>query len=211
MSKKSTKDKKDAAQGLPETSYDITARHSNDDLTCFSPYVSSPVTLQIGPGLSPYYVSRDLLKNPDWIASCMTIRTSTKVISLPDLDEDIGHTLVHYMYTGTYETLGTRNNLSGTDNHTEYKRAVSVCAAAQTYHLPGLQKLARKEVDRFGMHLDIFEAVDAVGKNYRKSREDMTWLSDNLKRKIEAAFHKDHTTVSINLGHISFVSTSPDT
>jgi hypothetical protein len=134
------------------------------------------------------------LKNPDWIASCTRSWPPTEAISLPDLDEDIGHTLVHYLYTGTYETLGTRNNLSSTDNHTEFKRAVSVCVAADTYHLPELQELAKTEANRLGMHLDVFGTVDAVGQNFGKSGKDMTWLFDCLKEKIEAAFHEDHTT-----------------
>lgn len=169
------------------------ARYANEELTSSRPYISSPVTLQIGPGLCSYYVSKDLLKNPDWIAFCTNMWTSTGIISLPDLDENIGHTLVHYLYTGTYETINIRSNLSGTNDHTEFKQAVSVCVAAQTYHLPGLQELARKEANRLGMHLDVFEAVDAVGQNYRKFGEVMIWLSDYLEEKIKAAFHEDHT------------------
>ncbi|KAL5406980.1 hypothetical protein PMIN04_011859 [Paraphaeosphaeria minitans] len=156
-----------------------------------SPYARQPVTLRIGAELRPYYVSKDLLQNPDWIASCCSWMPTT-TIDLPELDEDIGHTLVHYLYTGTYETLGTSTTLLDHSNCTEFKRAVAVCDAAQTYHLPGLQKLAAKEADRLGTHLDIFEAMDTVGQNLKNSPKDIIWLSDYLKMKIEAAFRNDH-------------------
>lgn len=74
-------------------------------------------------------------------------------IDLPELHEDIGHTLTHYLYTGTYETLGTSTTLLDHSDRTEFKRAVTVCDAAQTYHLPGIQRLAAEEADRLGTDL----------------------------------------------------------
>jgi hypothetical protein len=168
-----------------------TVEQGNDDLTSFNPYARQPVTLRTGAELGPYYVSKDLLQNRDWIACCCSWMPTT-TIDLPELDEDIGHIPVHYLHTGTYETLGTSTTLLDYSNCTEFKRDVAVCDAAQTYHLPGLQQLAAKEADRLGTHLDIFEAMDTVAQNLKNSPKDIIWLSDYLKMKIEAAFRNDH-------------------
>ena len=50
------------------------------------------------------------------------LRSFYKYIELPELDDDIGHTLVHYLYTGAYQTLKLRRVTEDVEI-TEYKEA----------------------------------------------------------------------------------------
>ena len=71
-------------------------------------------------------------------------------VKLSEVDEDIGHTFVHFLYTGTYETLSPR---PCSDIHVvprEFERSVQVYRAAKTYGVHGLEELAKKYIEKLG-------------------------------------------------------------
>jgi hypothetical protein len=75
------------------------------------------------------------------------LRPFYKNIELPDLDDDVGHTLVHYLYTGAYRTLKLRGVVQDIEKITEYKKSVLVYSAARTYGLNGLEMLAKTHME----------------------------------------------------------------
>ncbi len=114
-------------------------------------------------------------------------------IELPELDEDIGHTFVHYFYTGTYQTLKPRDFSGNIDTATEYRRSVLVYCAARKYGLDGLVLHAKGNMGSFDKGLSIFEILGLVREVYPKLPADEVWLPDYLKEKIKAAFEVDET------------------
>lgn len=60
------------------------------------------------------------------------------IIWLTEIDEDVGHTLVHYLYTGEYQTLRESEHR----RHTEYKRSVLVYCAASNLEIVDLGDMA---------------------------------------------------------------------
>jgi hypothetical protein len=150
------------------------------------PYRSPTITLKIGPEGLEYYVASDLVKNSIWESSRSPVR-------LPDLDENTGHVLVHYLYTGTYQTLGTLSFPDSTRPGVEFKRAVLAYQAAKTYELPGLQKLAKGSIERFGSGMDIFDVLEATKDILTNLSHCLPWFYGYLEEKVKLSFEKDHT------------------
>jgi hypothetical protein len=122
-------------------------------------------------------------------------------VNLSDVDEDIGHTLVHFLYTGTYQTLkpslvrnGHVSNGHVSDEVLEYKRSLQVCMVARTYGLVGLEHHARETMQRYGFELSLTDMV-AVLQDIDFEREDggegQTWPMTHLQEKLRAEFAKD--------------------
>jgi hypothetical protein len=112
---------------------------------------------------------------------------------LPDMDKSIGHPLVHYLYTGTYQTLDDLNCSPAEQTHSEFKTAVLVYATAKKHELHGLEELAKDRIEHFGAELDIHDVVETIKDEYSKLLGDSTWFLDYLKEKTRAAFEVDHT------------------
>ena len=70
-------------------------------------------------------------------------------ITLFGIHEEIGHSFVHFLYTGSYETTNDLLEHGETYEMREYRRSVLVWDAARTYELPALEALARKEIEKF--------------------------------------------------------------
>jgi hypothetical protein len=58
-----------------------------------------------------------------------------------------GHLLVHYLYTGIYQTLETKREDATTTAPVEFKQALLTFVLASTYDLPDLQRLAQKQIE----------------------------------------------------------------
>jgi hypothetical protein len=112
---------------------------------------------------------------------------------LPDVDKSIGHALVHYLYTGTYQTLDDLNCSLAEQTHSEFKRAVLAYATAKKHELHGLEELAKDKIEHFGAEMNIHDVVETIKDEYSKLPGNSTWFLDFLKEKARAAFEVDHT------------------
>lgn len=78
-------------------------------------------------------------------------------LELPELSEEAGHTLVHYLYTGTYQTPQSQDN---DDKITELRRNVSLYCIAIKYGLAGLATLAREKIQNIkGGEVAVFDTL----------------------------------------------------
>jgi hypothetical protein len=167
----------------------------------------------IGPSRVRYTVPHHYAsQSPEWIFPPTFFdpySTYERKIELPEVDEDIGHTLVHYLYTGAYQTLKPQGVSGPPDSTTEYRRGILVYCAARSYRLDGLTDHAMRNMGLFDKHLSIFDILDIVREMYPKLLGDEIWLPDYLKTKIEAAFEADETifTQERFLNHISEATT----
>ena len=117
----------------------------------------------------------------------------TKTVTLEDVDEDIGHTLVHYLYTGAYETLNSEESPSFSRSMTEYKRACLVYCAAKRYELEKLAQHAAKQMELFDKELSLSQILDVARDVHPNMLESETWFPKYLKMKLEIAFEADMT------------------
>ncbi len=110
------------------------------------------------------------------------------------MEEDIGHTLVHYLYTGAYETLNSpldTTSLKSTTEYREYKRSVSVYYVAKLHNIHGLIDHAIANMEFFDKNLSIFEILEVTSMIYDKLPESETWLATYLEAKLKQAFVAD--------------------
>jgi hypothetical protein len=125
--------------------------------------------------------------------------TPSWTIELPEVDEDIGHTLVHYLYTGSYQTLKPQGVSGPPDNITEYRRAALVYCSARLYQLDDLAKHAIEKMQLFDEGLSIFQILDIAKDVYPKLLDEDLWLPEYLTTKVEIAFTADNTIFSTDL------------
>ncbi|KAI9730735.1 MAG: hypothetical protein M1834_005704 [Cirrosporium novae-zelandiae] len=172
-----------------------------------SPYLSQPISLLIGPTHVPYHVLKDFLYQSPILADACKFNAWT--IELSDVDEDLGHTVVHYLYTGTYQTLKSRD-ASGdatSRNNTEYKRSIRLYYVARTYSLRGLELLAKNNIIRLEKGVPISEFLDAAEDVFPRLPRREVWFVEYLKKRINEAFEEDETlfTTQVFLGRFGKV------
>jgi hypothetical protein len=148
----------------------------------YSPYSRPIATLYIGTEMDRYFVHKDLLQSPYWLHA---------EIMLPDVHQDIGHTLAHYLYTGEYQTRNPMVVVLARQR--QFRMAVLVYLAADRYRIGGLRQLAAREVERFGMDMEFSDIVFRLNKDFQRAPDDKGWFCDYLKTKAKPVFEEDHT------------------
>jgi len=169
-----------------------------------SQYTEPALTFLIGPNRKSYTVPQFLARQClDWLSQPSAFSTystysafgTTKrlVVELPEVDEDIGHTLVHFLYTGTYQTLKPQGSQGPPESSTEYRRALLAYCTARLYKLDGFIDHAIKTIELFDKDLLISQILAITSDVYPKFLKDEIWFPDYLKSKIQAAFKADET------------------
>ncbi|PYI07242.1 hypothetical protein BO78DRAFT_367131 [Aspergillus sclerotiicarbonarius CBS 121057] len=158
-----------------------------------SPYETRLVIVLMGPSERKYSIPEYYLKQSPVFADILStypnfITRTTPCIALPDIDDDITHTIVHYLHTGTYQTL----RQGGDWTKTEYRRSVLAYSAASKYELRGLLILAKKYMQKLDKDLSIFDILSVARKAFGKIPDyDQWFFSTYIKSRLAAAFDED--------------------
>ncbi|KAL4762229.1 uncharacterized protein BDW70DRAFT_158892 [Aspergillus foveolatus] len=122
-------------------------------------------------------------------------------VLLADVDEDIGHTFVHFLYTGQYETL-----YSNCDRVREYRRSVFAYQAARKYGLPELESHAEKYIEHFGEFMQLEDILGTAVDVFTKLPHDEVWFQRYLRgyfvqsyRENMHFFHREEFTKSTGM------------
>lgn len=159
-----------------------------------SPYTSCPVTLRIGLDQKTYYVPQNRLQ---LLGSVASTRSWNGSIHLADADACTSHVLVHYLYTGAYQTLDNMEQSPPEEEaNVEFKRAFLAYTMANQYKLLELQDLAKQQIKHFGAEMDIFRVVEVVRGVFAKLGDDDAWFRNYLEGKAKSAFEEDYTVFS---------------
>ncbi|KAL5371613.1 hypothetical protein PMIN06_012783 [Paraphaeosphaeria minitans] len=152
-----------------------------------SPYASDPIAIHVGQNGAIYYVSKHLLCSPNWshIDPCGEI-------SLPDISADTGHTLVHYLYTGRFQTLGLEVDGFASQAGYAFKQALLTYVTAVTYSLLGLEQLAKQHIEEHGACLEIVIIFKTIDEGFSKFG-CYGWFCEYLEDRISKEFERDHT------------------
>jgi hypothetical protein len=114
-----------------------------------------------------------------------------QVLELKDLDEDTGHTVVHYLYTDLYKTLNTPGIPK--DTEVEYKRSVLAYSAAKLYGLDGLAEQAVKVIEELDKNVSVFKTLAACRHAYQHHLFEDEWRLQYLRGKLVAALERNKT------------------
>ncbi|PVH91842.1 hypothetical protein DM02DRAFT_702727, partial [Periconia macrospinosa] len=158
-----------------------------------SPYTSCPTAIHFGVEQRVYYVPQDLLQSLERIASPYSPFNLRRNIFLPDVNANTGHVLVHYLYTGTYQTLYNKDTLPREETNIEFKQAISTYVAAKDCHLDGLKELAKQRVKQLGTEMSISDVFKSVEEDFSKLCDESAWFQDYMYEKVKAMFEQDYT------------------
>ena len=166
---------------------------ANASLSYLRPYTTHPYTLLIGSSRVRYTILEDYLRFvPKWSEKCNFHSDPLPVIDLSaDVHEDAGHTLVHYLNTGTYQTLTLPGKPGISQSLAEYKTSVLVYCIAKNHGLPDLETLAKLHVTASGECLPFFDLLDITAAVYEDIPAKEQWFLTFLKSTIDAAFRND--------------------
>lgn len=167
-----------------------------------SPYLTKPIEFLIGPQKARYTVQRAFLsESPQWSSECARDSQSWNYhhsfshhsfsgIALPEVNEDAGHTLIHYLYTGTFQKLHSPED---DDLTADLKKNVHIYGVAVKYSLAGLKKLALEKIQNKEGSGDIFDILETIKEASRTLLEDDLGLKPYIERELKAAFESDDT------------------
>lgn len=109
---------------------------------------------------------------------------------MPEVNEDAGHTLVHYLYTGTFQKL----HLPEDDDMTaDLKKNVHLYGVAVKYGLAGLKELALEKIQNKDGLGDIYDILEIIKGASKKLLKDDLGLKPYIERELRAAFENDDT------------------
>ena len=104
---------------------------------------------------------------------------------MPNVDEDVGHTVLHFLYTGDYETVNSPLDEGRSDLTREYKRSVLVYHAARNWGLTGLEILAKQKMQHLDEDVPILEILQVMRDVFSSLPTDETWLPDYIQGSLQ--------------------------
>ena len=114
----------------------------------------------------------------------------SRVVRLPEINEDVGHTFIHYLYTGDYQTLKSSTTCDMPRRAIEYSRSVLAYHAALSCGLDRLADYSREYIQTFDKDICIFVIIALGQKDFPRITED-AWFSEYLTAKTMAGFEAD--------------------
>ncbi|KAL3456211.1 hypothetical protein BJX64DRAFT_48504 [Aspergillus heterothallicus] len=148
-----------------------------------SPYEHPIATVYIGN--KRYGIPADFLESIPHFKKQLDRKVARELV-LDDVDEDIGHTLIHFLCTGRYETLYSGNSIA-----TEYRRSALAYEVARRYGLRGLEDLARTHIKQFGPLVQLQVVLETVRDIFPNLPADEKWFKDYLKERLADSFNED--------------------
>ena len=117
-------------------------------------------------------------------------------IELREVDEEIGHTLIHYIYTHCYETLGLGSLPDDVKNTAEFKRSVLAYCAARLCGIVPLEEVTKLKMEEFRHGLSVFDIQRITEEVSSKLPQKNDWFSENIHKWIKDELMADVTTVT---------------
>ncbi|KHE80270.1 hypothetical protein GE21DRAFT_6839 [Neurospora crassa] len=146
--------------------------------TTHSPYASPACNL---PFASPMVVALDVLKNK---APKLYAAYDSQSPELPTVSEEIGHVIVHYLYTNKYESLKPVGADKLAKQIVELKTAIKVYILARAYELPDLVRLAERNIEKFGDGMALPTLLEVASDAYPSLVDTDQWFIGYLKKRI---------------------------
>jgi hypothetical protein len=158
----------------------------------FSPYTTPAVTVYFGKSRSVFTVQHAIV---DQYPGLKEKLNSDNSIMLDMIEENIGHTLIHFIYTSRYQTL----KLDGPDQYpafTHFKRALFVYCAARLCGITKLEEYIKGKADELQKQLSLFDLQTIAEEVCPKLPQQENWFSANIQKWVEARLLNDATLLT---------------
>ncbi|KAJ9133154.1 hypothetical protein NKR23_g10942 [Pleurostoma richardsiae] len=176
------KSRRNSARFLPE-------RNAEEDDTrpqsSISPYAASTIKLHVKDGIE-FTIPRPLLQKCPKLQSPTSWTASLRL----EATEDVGHVLVHFLYTETYQCLRPKGTSPTEKIAAEFTTSLRVYALARDYELPALADLAKLEIERLGKGLPFSIVLGLIQSAYPDPSADDVWFGSYLKSGLKSVFQK---------------------
>jgi len=150
------------------------------------------VSLEVGPEATRFLVHDSILSRSEILAAkSYPLAFVKQSVLLPELDLNTAHTLVHYLYTGKYQSL---NTLASSDKVIPevYKLGAGVYCAAARYKLPGLAELAQNKLKSLDEEMSIFDILTVARDHaFPLLPEDDLWYPSYVEQSLNNAMADD--------------------
>ncbi|KAJ5798550.1 uncharacterized protein N7503_007846 [Penicillium pulvis] len=101
------------------------------------------------------------------------------------ISPDIGHTVVHFLYTGKWQTIDCGLSRGKTYTEREYQRCVQVYHASMKYDLSELKVMAEKYIAHFGNEFSAMELLRLTTEVFSEFPEDEFWLPNYVTNTLQ--------------------------
>ncbi|KAK1471689.1 hypothetical protein CCUS01_17376 [Colletotrichum cuscutae] len=156
-------------------------------------------TQEVGPEVSPYasptcnvyFESGQPFRVPSNLL-CQELENirlrSHGEIQLKHIPDDAGHVLIHFLHTGSWQTLRAKDSSDTPKNASYLGTSLYVYAASQAYKIPLLAELAKEHISLSAETLPALEVLSLASDACHSLGEDDTWFSAFIKRRIRHLF-----------------------
>ncbi|KAH6851505.1 hypothetical protein BKA58DRAFT_70044 [Alternaria rosae] len=158
-----------------------------------SPYATTQmVSLEVGPEATRFLVHDSVLSRSEVLAAkSYPLAFVKQSVLLPELDLNTAHTLVHYLYTGKYQSINTPASSDKVIPEV-YKLGAGVYCAAARYKLPGLAELAQNKLKFLDEEMSIFDILTVARDHaFPLLPEDDLWYPSYVEQSLNNAMAYD--------------------
>jgi hypothetical protein len=161
-----------------------------------SPYTTRAVTVCIGASGAEYTVLQAIINQYSGLKERLNTKSPRAPIELRQVDEDIGHTLIHFIYTGRYETLPLGPIPDDAKKTAEFKRSVLAYCAARLCGIEALEDVTKVKMEEFRLGLSVFDLQHITEEVSSKLPQNNDWYSENLHNWIKDELVAHVTTIT---------------
>lgn len=153
--------------------------------------------MNIGQGGAKYTVLQAIVDQYDGLkAYRLDPNNANAPIILREVDEEIGHTLIHYLYTGQYQTLALGSLPEEARIATEFKRSVLAYCAARMCGIEGLEEITKGKIEELSQELSIFDLQKVTEEVSTKLPRKGDWFSAQMNKWIKSALVANDTLLA---------------
>ncbi|KAF2674495.1 hypothetical protein BT63DRAFT_408679 [Microthyrium microscopicum] len=156
--------------------------------TVVSPYMSRPVTVYIGPSRSVYTILESAINKHESLRSKLDA-SANPILELPEVDHEVGHTLIHWLYTGRYEILGSGTETLRAGQH---KGSVLTYYGARACSLAELEKTAKSKIEFNAKFLTLPELLQSATELQPRLPKD-EWFVEHIKSHVKILLKQKDT------------------
>ncbi|KAI4869796.1 hypothetical protein F4820DRAFT_405940 [Hypoxylon rubiginosum] len=148
-----------------------------------TPYGDQPIQLYFEGG--SFYVLPALIASYPKLDEVPNWSAYSRDKNLKAFSHRVGHVLIHYLLTGTYQCLEKKGASSEEKSRDEFTTSIEAYKFAEEYELSALKDLAKGEIERVGRQLQVTQVLDLLKDVYQTPRADDMWLHNYIKSRVE--------------------------
>lgn len=161
------------------------------DRSELSPYSSQAISVRIGPNGASYTVLEAMLEQYPGLRARMNHQKPGAPIDLPEVDEDVAHTLLHFIYTRNYQSLGL-GGISETARATaEFKRSILAYCAAQVCEIKQLEEVTQSKMEHFSGQISLFSLQEILSQVASRIPSADVWFPEHLYRWVKSTLQRN--------------------